>query len=643
MLGEHLRESQSLSNIVMRLQMRQYLPLALFICSVICILCVGFYPHLCTLLYLAFMGIFIALSIYTYEILKVKKQATIKAYYKLDSLLYRYFGRFFIVKIISVFVALVGSISVFLMLVFPSGSDILLLCLLTPCSVYALKIIYRICKANISDNFAPILAKKYTALICAAIATICAMWLNANPPSLPYNLDIQAYYEILLERYYVAQMPSRLITEFFGFVLLKKAVIDILLAQLDDSYLYIALSLLFICGYFASFASFALLCIGSLSLESASFTSHKIDSVNAANTESANDKQDFTQSRAFRQFFAMVFFLIFIYIAFNISIHLQSLAKHHKLPATIGAQILKDNEPYIQMSIQGVQSFIRANDIPLLQKQVAKNLVSFENALNSDIESTINEYLAHKEIIIERYSQWYFSVFGEYTRLFYAAIGRGEDIAQEQFITLLKAHTPYDLQERLNRIYDKHFDMLKARLEQSFRFYMNAKKPHSAHISQRLSFDDFSQKLDILNPRASDGIAALLGASVAGAMILKASGKAIAKSSAKVIGKSVAKKSLGGAIGAGGGSLLCGSFAPLCAIGFFVASDYAINSVDEALNEAAFKQQMRDGFNTWEQHLKDELKDYNAKLSQVILNNINTFANLAPSDDSFENLTPRTE
>ena len=170
-------------------------------------------------------------------------------------------------------------------------------------------------------------------------------------------------------------------------------------------------------------------------------------------------------------------------------------------------------------------------------------------------------------------------------------------------------------------MYDAEFDKLKKRLEQDFSFFTINKKPSNAFISHSLSFDDFTQNLNVLNPRATDGIAALLGASVVGAMIIKTSSKAMAKTGAKLVGKSVAKKGLSGAAGAGG-SLVCGPFAPLCAIGFFVAADVGINSVDEALNQEAFKNQMREGFTQWEIQLKNSLVSYNSQLSKQIYENL---------------------
>ncbi|WP_295699383.1 hypothetical protein [uncultured Helicobacter sp.] len=592
--------------------MKYLLAFTLSLSSIIAILCVGFYPHLCGLLYIAFLGIFIALYIYSYEILKIKKQATIKAYYKLDSLLYRYFGRFFLTKIVSVFVAFTGCVSLFLMLVFPSGSEILIFCLLVPCSIYGYKIVYALCNANLNADFAPILAKKYTALICAFLAFIGTIALNGFAPSISHISDTQSHYYTLMHNYGIMQMSCRLWQELFGFVLLKKALLDTLYINIADTYLHIALDVLFACGYFAAFASFALLCIGSVSPKASAPKDSALTKEEYASTT-------FTESRSFKQFFTMVFFLIFVYIAFNISIHLQPLAKNQPYPPLLSTQILKHNQSYIQVSMQGVDSLIRMNDLPALEAKIKANLTDFESQLNTDIESILNEYLVQKEMIIDQYSQWYFSVYGEYTRLFYAAIGKGEDIAQEQFIFLLKAHTPYDLQEHLNALYDKHFQALKTRLEQSFSFFKVHKNANNIPIAQVLSFDEFTQKLNLLNPRATDGVAALLSASVAGAMILKASGKAIAKTSAKVVSKSVAKKGLGGAISAGGGSLLCGGFAPLCAIGFFVASDYAINSVDEAINQDEFKREMREGFNSWELQLKNSLISYNSQLSHQIL------------------------
>ncbi len=596
--------------------MKRILSLSFFVLSLICIVSVGYSSQYCILLYPAFFMLFIALFIQTYEVLKVKKQATIKAYYKQDSWLSRHFGRFLFVKIISGIFACVGSVSLFFMLLFPSGSDIFIFCVLVPCSIYGFKVAKIICKANINLDFAYILAKKYTALFCAVCACVGEFILNSFALQQIHITSFQGHYEMLLESFHIAQMPCQWWQELFGFIVLKKAIVDMIYFSNDS--LRIVLNMLFAFGYFSSFVSFSLLVLSGYST--------KLESKN--NSESHQDSKIQTyNSRAFKQFFAVVFFLIFVCLAFYVSSLLQPLAKSSKFaaeilaPEILATQFLAQNQQYIEVSIQGVQSFVNTKDIADLQHKIESTLKDFETNLNHSTQASLEEYLAKKEIIIDEYSKWYFSVYGEYTRLFYAAIGRGEDIAQEQFVFLLKAYTPNDLQERLNRVYDAEFDKLKKRLEQDFSFFTISKKPSNAFISHSLSFDDFTQNLNVLNPRATDGIAALLGVSVVGAMIIKTSSKAMAKTGAKLVGKSIAKKGLSGAAGAGG-SLVCGPFAPLCAIGFFVAADVGINSVDEALNQEAFKNQMREGFTQWEIQLKNSLVSYNSQLSKQIYENL---------------------
>lgn len=596
--------------------MKRILSLSFFVLSLICIVSVGYSSQYCILLYPAFFMLFIALFIQTYEVLKVKKQATIKAYYKQDSWLSRHFGRFLFVKIISGIFACVGSVSLFFMLLFPSGSDIFIFCVLVPCSIYGFEVAKIICKANINLDFAYILAKKYTALFCAVCACVGEFILNSFALQQIHITSFQGHYEMLLESFHIAQMPCQWWQELFGFIVLKKAIVDMIYFSNDS--LRIVLNMLFAFGYFSSFVSFSLLVLSGYST--------KLESKN--NSESHQDSKIQTyNSRAFKQFFAVVFFLIFVCLAFYVSSLLQPLAKSSKFaaeilaPEILATQFLAQNQQYIEVSIQGVQSFVNTKDIADLQHKIESTLKDFETNLNHSTQASLEEYLAKKEIIIDEYSKWYFSVYGEYTRLFYAAIGRGEDIAQEQFVFLLKAYTPNDLQERLNRVYDAEFDKLKKRLEQDFSFFTISKKPSNAFISHSLSFDDFTQNLNVLNPRATDGIAALLGVSVVGAMIIKTSSKAMAKTGAKLVGKSIAKKGLSGAAGAGG-SLVCGPFAPLCAIGFFVAADVGINSVDEALNQEAFKNQMREGFTQWEIQLKNSLVSYNSQLSKQIYENL---------------------
>ncbi len=642
----------------------------------------------------------------TYEVLRVKKQATIKAYYKQDSLLFKYFGRFLFVKVMSAVFACVGSVALFFMLLFPSGSDIFIFCVLVPCSIYAFKVAKIICKANISLEFASILAKKYTAFFCAfsdififCVLVPCSIYafkvakiickanislefasilakkytaffcafcacvgefvLNGFMPHEVKIAKLHEHYQYLLESYHISQMSCQWWQELFGFILLKKAVVDML--YFSNHSLHTILSVLFAFGYFSSFVSFSLLVLSGYS------TKQNVESHTDLSKDS--NPKAFHTSKAFRQFFAVVFFLIFLYLALYLSSLLQPLAKVSKpMPEILATQFLAQNQQYIEVSIQGVQSFVDTKDVVHLQSKIKSTLKNFETNLNDATQASLEDYLAKKEVIIDEYAKWYFSVYGEYTRLFYAAIGKGEDIAQEQFVFLLKAYTPNDviideyakwyfsvygeytrlfyaaigkgediaqeqfvfllkaytpndLQERLNRVYDEQFENLKKRLEQDFSFFTISKKPSQAFITHSLSFDDFTRNLNVLNPRATDGVAALLGASVVGAMILKSSSKAFGKAGAKLVGKSVAKKGVSGAVGAGG-SLVCGPFAPLCAIGFFVATDVVINSVDEALNQEEFKNQMRKGFDMWEIQLKNSLVGYNSQLSKQIYENL---------------------
>lgn len=584
--------------------MKEILSLSFFAISLVCVLLVGFYPQYCVLLFPSFFMQYIALFLQTYEVLRVRKQAVIKAYFREDSLLSKYFGRFLFVKIVSAVVALIGSVSLFFTLLFPAASDIFLLCVLVPCSIYAFKVFCLICRANISPDFATIVAKKYTALFCAFCACMAQFMLHGFTPLSVSNL--QEYYQSLVEMYRISEIPCAWWQEFFGFVLLKKAIVDMLYSQ--NSSLRLLFTTLFVFGYFTSFMSFSLLCLSSYSpLES------RADS---------KVQEEGRGHRALGRFFQMIFFLIFVYVAFYLSAYMQPLARSSKpLPDILASQILTQNHQYIEVSVRGVQGFVDTRDLPSLQAKLQATLSDFDKELNHATQASINEYLAKKEVIIDEYSQWYFSVYGEYTRLFYAALGRGEEIAQEQFIFLLKTYTPNDLQEQLYRVYDTHLQRLKIDLERDFSFFTIDIKPHNAPITHAISFDDINQKLDVLSPRASDGVAALLGASVVGAMILKASGKALAKTSAKLVGKSVVKKGASSAVGAGG-SLVCGAFAPLCAIGFFVASDVAINRVDEELNQESFKAQMREGFERWEIQLKNSLIDYNTQLSSQIYENL---------------------
>lgn len=591
----------------------KYLGLSFFIVAILLILVVGFFPHWCIFLFVALALLFISLYTQTYQIIKIRKQATIKAYYKENSFLYHYFGRFTLSKLIAIVVALCGSASLFFMLMFPSGSDILIMCLLVPINIYSYYIIRKLCIANLNIDFAPFLAKKYTAAFCALCACIASICLATQIPT----LELKTHYEQLVQQSNIMQMTCIFWKEVFGFVLLKKAILDVLHSSIGDRYLTFALDLLYALGNFACFVSFSLLCLSGVKTSILHLKS-KESQENMPNSSKIPFLKIFTMP----SFFGTLFFLIFLYIAFNISIHLQPLAKSTLKPhALISSQLVNKGAQYIEVSVQGIHSFIDTKDLPALQTKIKNHLSNFQNELDNISNESIDAYLAKKEMIIDAYSRWYFSIYGEYTRLFYSALGKGEEYAQEQFIFLLKTYTPYDLQEHLDGLYDTHLQDLKKKMQQTFELFSYQKTKEGSKITQNTDLDVFNQSLDLLSPRATDGISALLSISVGGVMILKASGKAIAKSSGKLLGKTALKKGTSTAMGTGG-ALLCGAFAPLCAIGFFVATDVVINSVDEALNEDTFKAKMREGFDLWEIQLKNSLKQYNAELSSQILKSV---------------------
>ncbi|WP_034371545.1 hypothetical protein [Helicobacter sp. MIT 05-5293] len=593
----------------------KYLNLSFFITAILLILIVGFFPHWCILLFVALILLFVALYTQVYQIIKIRKQATIKAYYKENSFLHRYFGHFTLSKLIAIVVAFCGSVSLFFILMFPSGSDILILCLLVPISIYSYYLIRKLCIANLAIDFAPFLAKKYTAAFCALCACIASICLATQIPA----LELKTHYEALVQQSNITQMTCTFWKESFGFVLLKKAILDVLRSSIGDRYLTFALDLLYALGNFACFVSFSLLCLSGVKT---SISPTESQEAKANTSDSHYSKIPILRIFTMPSFFGTLFFLIFLYIAFNISIHLQPLAKTTLKPhALISSQLVDKGAQYIEISVQGIHSFIDTKDLPALQTKIKNHLLDFQNELDNMSDESIDTYLAKKEMIIDAYSRWYFSIYGEYTRLFYNALGKGEEYAQEQFIFLLKTYTPYDLQEHLNGLYDTHLQDLKKKMQQTFELFSYQKTKEGAKITQNTNLDVFNQSLDLLSPRATDGISALLSISVGGVMILKASGKAIAKSGGKLLGKTALKKGTSTAVGAGG-ALLCGAFAPLCAIGFFVATDVVINSVDEALNEDTFKAKMREGFDLWEIQLKNSLKQYNAQLSSQILESI---------------------
>lgn len=502
-------------------------------------------------------------------------------------------------KILSVCFGFFGSFCLVFIFLVPSQGELILYALLLPLSWYVFRICKNICLDNLNSAFAPILAKKYTAILCAFCACLAGIYLT-QPTATHATLNEQ--YESLLalsnaESLSCGWLVCEYLKEIVGFVLLKKAILDLMFAQAQGTLMQSIFACVYAFGHFGAFMSFSLLSLGGVRLDSQKCSIGFLPS-----------------------------FLCLLSFSFIMSFGTY-LPPHSTL---LSSKFATQNTAYIELYLQGMEVFIDVRDVDSINWRLQKQLDEFRSELDRAVFESIDRYFAHKDSIIEGYSQWYFSVYGEYTRLLYSAFGEGEQVAQDQFLALLEAYAPFDLQAELNGLYNAHIERLKNKIQQKLKLFSTQNIPSDARIESRFGFDDFAHKLDLLTPHKSDGISAILSASIIGGLILKNSGKILnrgfgkslekgaQKGVGRLVGKSVAKRGVSSAVGASG-SVLCGAFAPLCAIGVFVASDFAINKIDQTLNEEAFKARMKVGIEEWELQLKNSLASYNSQLSEEIL------------------------
>lgn len=505
-------------------------------------------------------------------------------------------------KVLSICLGLFGSICLVFMLLLPSQGELMLCAFLLPLSLYIFRLIKNICLANLNAEFAPILAKKYTAIVCAFCACLAGIYL-VQPVVAHSTLKEQYDYLLTLsnvESLACASLPCKWLKEALGFMLLKKAVLDLMFVQAEGTLMYSVFVCLYAFGHLSAFTTFSLLCQSSVRLDSEKLSIGFMPS--------------------------LLCLLVFSFI-FSFSSYFQTPSTQNIL---LSSKFLTQNTRYIELYLEGIKVFIDVRDLDSISQRLAKQIDELKMELDGAVVDSVEKYFAHKDFIVEGYSQWYFSVYGEYTRLLYSAFGKGEQIAQEQFIELLKAYTPFDLQSTLDSLYDEHLEHFKNRIQQSLKLFSTQIIPSESSIESHFIFDDFAHKLDLLAPRQTDGVSAILGASVVGGLIAKSSGKFLSKgmqikglegwaqkSAGQLVGKNVAKRGMSSVIGTSG-SAICGAFAPLCAIGVFALSDYALNKIDQVMNEEEFKSMMKAGIKEWELQLKNSLTSYNSQLSEEI-------------------------
>jgi len=249
---------------------------------------------------------------------------------------------------------------------------------------------------------------------------------------------------------------------------------------------------------------------------------------------------------------------------------------------------------------------------------------------------------------IDNFSDFHYSVTGEYTELFTAVFGKVEDILEEQLFkpsnfNMILSNELTNINSKSTQIIIEQFKTLKQDLKDK----MNLNDEEISFLLSKilkLSQEDMLTRMQLYTNNLFKGMG-LGGGVVAGSVIMT---KIMTKNISKVIAKKIATKvaiktgtkvagAEASAIAGAEAGLFCGMGAWLCSpvgaiiggtIGWF-ATDKIVVEVDEYYNKDDFKTDIKKLIDLQKQSMKTTLYTiYTDSLTKVHTNTINSFDNM---------------
>ena len=336
-------------------------------------------------------------------------------------------------------------------------------------------------------------------------------------------------------------------------------------------------------------------------------------------------------SRYWKYFWGTIIIFAIVYIIANITVE-KKFSKLNRV----------DREARLSIIINQFQSkypqFIK------ITKEL--NIISIEK-IQEKINISIDKAFEPLYPQIENFSEFHFSITGEYTELFTALFGEIDNILKEQLFE------PVNFDELLNNelenINNETLKIIKIEFKEMKNTMQNDMNLEDEEITflleeiLEISQEDMKYRMKDYTNNAFKGMGLGIGTGT-GIMITKVISKQIATTISKKIatkaaikgGTKIASVAAGAALGATEG-LLCGPAAWLCSpagaivggtIGWF-ASDKIVIEIDEYYHKEDFQQEIQNLIDTQKQATKNTLiKIYTNSMNQITSENQNSLSDM---------------
>ncbi len=299
-------------------------------------------------------------------------------------------------------------------------------------------------------------------------------------------------------------------------------------------------------------------------------------------------------------FWMTIVILAIVYGVLHFFAYKKSLQRTDETP--ILTTIVKDIEIVIDDN-----TTIR-NNIQTKLKSINLNLQKSLQDINNTIDENIDRAFVIVYKNIDRFLDFHYSIKGEYMELGSAAMGKAENLIQEnlfpkEFTTILQ-NSQTHIQDRYIKNLYKHLETLQK----------DALEGVDQELNSKL-FQKLQHNIDMRIESQKIKIASFVGIAFTSKIISAITAKIALKAGSKAVGKGAIKSGakVATSLEASASGAICGPFAWICApiagITAWFGSDAIIIKVDEKLHRKEFKKELIEIIDSQKEQIKHDLKE----------------------------------
>lgn len=534
-----------------------------------------------------------------------------------DSILYRLLSKKISSFIFSLVGAFVISFSCFSLLLFVNFINIFIVCLFIPiCSMLLFFVLNKsLKKLGLKDEFRFYKVKQFSALLTSFLSFVLlfvfmTFYTNDFVQVLNNDLDflnkVESLQGILFYQSGAIFVESKLFILLFKALIKIEAFIEVLAFTKEFKFLSLVFFIILVFFSASGFYGFSLL---SLNLRESN-----------------------------KSFLAFYFLIVLIMLFF------KQNEFSYKTDSPILSFINKPSE-YIEVSLDSVTSIINTQDLRALNSLNSFYLDSIKNDIDSSIESMLkdyfnsSDYLSKKENLINDYASWYFSLDTSFLRQIYLMGDLGIDICiwsgicknktnfalnqmNQKLNELIKDYDIFSeiengyIDNNINSLYREKIEFFNNKLKENIDFF-SIHKNKDINIISHIDFDNLvfnsNINVDFSKMIFSQGFgfyASLISSKFMQQFLIKLFSKhslTLNNLTSNLAIKSISSSS--GILSFGLG---------------FLASEYALNKIDEALNKNKFQNNIKVLIKDIESAIIKNAKLNNKDLINNIKNNLDS-------------------